>query len=99
MANTRKDTPAAVEPAQATAPPAVEPAQATAPAAVEAAQATAPAAAQATAPAPAKPRPFLSEGTRHDLEQWGTATDPITGAKFVRDPDTGEVTVVEQPGV
>lgn len=87
--NTRKETAPAGEPTQDAAPTAVEPTQATAPAAAE----------PARDPAPAEPRPFLSEGTRHDLEQWGRATDPITGAVFVRDPDTGDVTVVEQSGV
>jgi hypothetical protein len=103
MANTRKDiVPPAVESAQDTAAPAVEPALDTAAPAAPAAE-PAPDVPQQDVPEqdaePAKPRPFLSEGTRHDLEQWGKATDPITGAVFVRDADTGEVTVVEQPGV
>jgi hypothetical protein len=98
MANTRKDiVPPAVESAQDTAAPAVEPALDTAAPAVPAPE-SAPDVPEQDAE-PAKPRPFLSEGTRHDLEQWGEATDPITGAVFRRDADTGEVTVVEQPGV
>jgi hypothetical protein len=103
MANTRKDPAPAVEPVHAPGALVVEAGQDAAPApAVEPAQDAAPPvaeAAQDAAPAPAKPRPFLSEGMRQDLEQWGRATDPVTGAVFVLDADTGEVTVAEQPGV
>jgi hypothetical protein len=100
MANTRKDPAPAVESVHNAAAPAAESVHDAAPPAAEPVQdAAAPAVKDAQDAAPAKPQPFLSEGMRQDLEQWGRATDPITGAVFVLDADTGEVTVVEQPGV
>lgn len=47
-------------------------------------------------PAQPKPEPFLSEGMRNDLELLGWAVDPSSGAKFVRDKETGEITVVHK---
>lgn len=39
------------------------------------------------------PAPFVSEGLRVDLVQYGQATDPATGAVLAMDPDTGDITV------
>ncbi len=41
-------------------------------------------------------RPFISEGTRQDLELHGKATDPVTGNMLKLNRDTGEVTVTER---
>lgn len=41
-------------------------------------------------------RPFMSEGTRQDMEIHGKATDPVSGAVFTLDRETGEVTVTER---
>ena len=59
-----------------------------------------PAGALAPKAAPAaEPRaPFLSEGLRIDLEQWGKATDPVTGGVFEMDPDTKKVTFTDRAG-
>ncbi len=45
---------------------------------------------------PAKPKPFMSEGMRHDLETVGWAVDPSSGARFELDRETGDVTVIER---
>jgi hypothetical protein len=47
------------------------------------------------APAAAKsePEPFLSEGMRSDLEMRGYAVDPVSGARFEVDRESGEVTM------
>lgn len=45
---------------------------------------------------PKRPAPFMSEGMRDDLETLGWAVDPVSGARFDRDPETGEVTVTER---
>jgi hypothetical protein len=44
----------------------------------------------------AQPKPFLSEGMRHDLEDNGWAVDPSSGARFELNRETGEVTVTEK---
>jgi hypothetical protein len=41
------------------------------------------------------PKPFLSEGMRVDLETHGYAIDPVSGARFELDRETGKVTVTE----
>jgi hypothetical protein len=38
------------------------------------------------------PKPFMSEGMRVDLENLGYAIDPVSGARYELDPNTGEVT-------
>lgn len=43
-----------------------------------------------------RPEPFLSEGMRNDLEAIGYAVDPVSGARFVLNRETGEVTVTEK---
>lgn len=48
---------------------------------------------------PAAPAaPFLSEGIRQELEQFGRAGDPVTGGKFERDKETGQVTYTDRAG-
>jgi hypothetical protein len=38
---------------------------------------------------PDKPEPFLSAGMADDIERVGYAYDPSSGAKFIKDPETG----------
>ena len=45
---------------------------------------------------PAKRAPFMSEGMRHDLDTVGYTVDPVSGARFERDQETGEITVTER---
>lgn len=50
-------------------------------------------------PAPdATPRPFMSEGTRQDLEAVGRAVEPGTGTRFELDREAGVVTATDLSG-
>jgi hypothetical protein len=42
------------------------------------------------------PKPFMSEGMRVDLENLGYAIDPVSGARYELDRETGQVTVTEK---
>jgi hypothetical protein len=46
--------------------------------------------------APDLPKPFLSEGMRNDLETNGWAVDPVSGARYEVDRDSGDVYVTER---
>lgn len=50
----------------------------------------------APGPTPSAPKPFLSEGMRSDLETLGWAVDPVSGARYEMNMETGEVTVTEK---
>jgi hypothetical protein len=44
------------------------------------------------------PKPFLSEGMRSDLESGGRAIDPVSGAVYKLDRESGVVTVTDKDG-
>lgn len=49
-------------------------------------------------PSSRRPAPFMSEGIRQDLLVHGWAIDSSSGATFVREPETGTITVTSADG-